>query len=450
MGILNNKPLTFRKHFPITKTCSLNNKIVTNLPTLLGDNTYIVLLQNHAELRPSGGFMGSYATLNFKNNVLSSWNIEDIHIPDGQLQGHVEPPVPIQQAFGNGYWSLRDSNWDIDFSEAAKDINWFFEKGGVTGQVAIIAINSRIITDMLDIIGEVKPQDTGQIISSDNFLDAIQSQIQDNFSEGSHAKKFLLTGTGKSLEQSVREASAAKQLKIVKAIYQNYQNGEILGWSESSEINNIFKNINIDGELNSFKDNYLYIVDTNLASNKSNCCIERSVNHHIGLPTPDNWQSVKITYKNNSPPPQTEGNRWAGDYINYLRVVVPQSAQTFTAAVNGEELNFTSEHDREINAHKDKSYTTTSKGDYKIVGFWVIVKAGSSSEVNLEYSLAHQGQELIIQKQPGMNPYRYNMYYNDKLAVSKKIEKNTVILTLKAVTHLFQDRKFNKYTSVFN
>ena len=363
MSIINNKPLAFKKYFPITKTCSLNNRFISNLPTLLGDNTYIVLLQNHAELRSSGGFMGSYATLNFKNNVLSSWNIEDIHIPDGQLQGHVEPPAPIQQAFGNGYWSLRDSNWDIDFSEAAKDINWFFEKGGVTGQVAIIAINSRIITDMLDIIGEVKPQDADQTISSDNFLDAIQSQIQDNFSEGSHAKKFLLTGTGKSLEESLRNAPPSQKYQIAKLIIDNIKSGEVLGRSTNDSLNSIFQNLNIDGELEPYVDNYLYIIDSNLGSNKSNCCIDRVVTHIIN----DDSQTLKINYSNTSPPPQTEGNRWAGDYINYLRVVIPQSAQTFTVAVNGEELNFASEHDREINAHEDKSYTTTSKGDYKIV-----------------------------------------------------------------------------------
>ena len=36
-----------------------------------------------------------------------SVEIKDIYVPDGQLVGHVDPPLPIQQAFGQGWWKLR-------------------------------------------------------------------------------------------------------------------------------------------------------------------------------------------------------------------------------------------------------------------------------------------------------------------------------------------------------
>ena len=90
-------------------------------PKVLGNNTFIVLLQNNWELRPSGGFMGSYALVQFENNVLKDISVQDIYVPDGQIQGHVNPPKPVLQAFQQGFWRLRDANWDPDFQKSAEN-----------------------------------------------------------------------------------------------------------------------------------------------------------------------------------------------------------------------------------------------------------------------------------------------------------------------------------------
>ena len=63
--------------------------------------------------------MGSYAVVRSQESGVRSVEIKDIYVPDGQLVGHVDPPLPIQQAFGQGWWKLRDSNWDTDFTAAA-------------------------------------------------------------------------------------------------------------------------------------------------------------------------------------------------------------------------------------------------------------------------------------------------------------------------------------------
>lgn len=70
--------------------------------------------------------MGSYARL------LPQLQILDIYTPDGQLAGHVEPPAPIQKAFQNGEWRLRDSNWDPDFTVAAPQDSLVSRAGGRT------------------------------------------------------------------------------------------------------------------------------------------------------------------------------------------------------------------------------------------------------------------------------------------------------------------------------
>ena len=120
---------------------------------------YIVLLQNNYELRASGGFMGSYAVLNFGSTGLETWKVENIYVPDGQLKGHVTPIKPIQQAFRTGDWRLRDSNWEVDFPKAAKDIEWFFNKGGEENIDGIIAINFSLFENLVKILGNINVTD---------------------------------------------------------------------------------------------------------------------------------------------------------------------------------------------------------------------------------------------------------------------------------------------------
>src|SRR3989338_4365332 len=56
-----------------------------------GKKTYLVLFQNNLEIRPTGGFIGSYGLLTIEDGHVSDFRIFDVYQADGQLKGHVEP-----------------------------------------------------------------------------------------------------------------------------------------------------------------------------------------------------------------------------------------------------------------------------------------------------------------------------------------------------------------------
>ena len=105
-------------------------------PWLIGQDqkrTYLVLLQNNNELRPTGGFIGSFAFLTFDKGKFVDFEVQDVYWADGQLKGHVEPPSELKKYLGEANWYLRDSNWDPDFPTSAVKAQWFLEKE--TGRV---------------------------------------------------------------------------------------------------------------------------------------------------------------------------------------------------------------------------------------------------------------------------------------------------------------------------
>lgn len=90
--------------------------------------TILVLLQNNMELRPTGGFIGSYALLNFFQGKLVDFEVYDVYEADGQLRGHAEPPADLKQYLGEDGWYLRDANWSPLFPKPRFRRLGFLEK----------------------------------------------------------------------------------------------------------------------------------------------------------------------------------------------------------------------------------------------------------------------------------------------------------------------------------
>ena len=74
-----------------------------------GSMRYLVLLQNTSELRPTGGFPGTYAVVEFDQGIMKSFFVDDIYNPDGQLKELIIPPKPLQKITPT--WGMRDSAW---------------------------------------------------------------------------------------------------------------------------------------------------------------------------------------------------------------------------------------------------------------------------------------------------------------------------------------------------
>ena len=127
-GILDGRSDEFERYYPVVRWCTNGLPFMNKL------------------LRATGGFPGSYARVTFENGALKSMSVEDLYQPDGQLLGHVEPPYPIQEAFLQGWFKLRDANWDPDYASAAATMDWFFEKGGETKVDGIVAVNLGLLT----------------------------------------------------------------------------------------------------------------------------------------------------------------------------------------------------------------------------------------------------------------------------------------------------------------
>lgn len=380
--------MRFEDGYKYFSWCAGGVPLVDRLRELL-NRDYIILLQNNNELRASGGFMGSYAKLKFRQGVLVDAKISDIYNPDGQLIGYVEPPPPVKKAFDFGGWKLRDSNWDIDFTKAAPQIAWFFEQG-LEPTDGIIAINLSLIQKILQVTGPIDG------VSDRNIWTLAQTKAEENFFPGSTQKQDFLGGVGRSL------LGELMNLKVLMVVYQELRNKQILVWMKDPSVQKIVQTKFWDGSLGESTDGYLYIVDSNLGANKANCCVTRQVMEEIN----DSQTKLTITYKNDNefkdPKPPVF---WGGDYINYVRVVIP--ANSF------------------VDSPED--YDIEDRGDFKILGKWIHVPAQKTESIEIKYKHG-EIKSILVKRQPGIESFHYKLIYDGKIIRNIQINKDVSIV----------------------
>lgn len=389
-SMLNAQPST--PNLTIFKWCFGGLPLVDKLDKILDDKTYVVVLQNNTELRASGGFMGSYVKLKAQNSKLKSVDVEDIYQPDGQLVGYVEPPAPIKQAFPFGSWKLRDSNWDVDFSVAGDQIAWFLEQGGehVDG---VIAVNLSLVNKMLEIFGGVKTVTYDERVTAQNLANLAQT-----YSEVNKEKRDFLGAVGAALFEKIKTIGPIGQMRLIGLIYRELQKGQILVWMRDKDVEKEILERGWGGSLGNYGGDYLYIVESNLGANKANCCVTRSVAQSID----GDKEKLSIRWENSSQFPDPKPPVfWGGNYINYVRVVVPAAAQIKDA----------------------EKYDIETRGRFKIVGFWTTVPAGQTAAAELVYDLP-ASNTILVRRQPGIDSFPYKLVVDGKVVVSDTIDRD--------------------------
>lgn len=355
-----------------------------------GRRKYAVLFQNNMELRATGGFIGSFGIMSFENGKLYDTPIYDVYDADGQLKGHVEPPLAIKDILGEANWYLRDSNFDPDFPTSARRAEWFIKKSLNQDLDGTIALNINSLISLLRATGPLTVPDYNETITPDNLYERAQFHAEVNFFPGSTQKKEFLSTVGNAIFAKLSSLGAGEGLKLASALSNSVQEKNILISLTNPAINHIFQTLAWSGELIDSPD-YAMVVDSNFGVNKANYFVKRNIEEIITL---DKNLAVshllRLHYQNTS-----TSTAWpAGIYKNYQRLYLPVGANITSVKLGANLLD-------------PKDYSLTSEHNKFIVAYLVQVPINDKVIVEIEYTtppLPQSGELLYTwywQKQPG-------------------------------------------------
>lgn len=374
---------------------SISNDLLLVSKKFLNENqNYIIILQNSDELRASGGFLGSFSTLEIKNGQPTPFKIQDIYVPDGQFKGFLEAPKGLDEYLSSGQgMRLPDSNWWPNFPDSAEQVLYFFKETEQKDYQGVIAINLNAVEKLLAITGEIYLPDYDKSVDQYNFAE-IAREDRSEFFPGSQEKANFLNHFLKifklKLSQSIKENPKA-YLTLAKNLLQSK---DIQIYSKDQEITEILSRRQLDGKMyDNNQELYYFLVESNVGINKTNRLVERQVNINID----ENQQKLSIKFQNNNQLP----------YINYQRLYIKPNNNLVSVLID----------DQEITQIDQRVMETKDGQKWREVGFLapVLAKGQNKIEINLKSELGVEEQKSIfIQKQSGLQATTYSVNYQDQ------------------------------------
>jgi len=399
--------------------------LLKKLPEILGkekEKTYLILFQNDKELRATGGFLTFYAFFKIKDGRIKIDSSSDIYNLDNSISSHPKAPYEILTYHkGVNRLYIRDSNLSPDFPTFVKLFNSLYEKSSIKKDYdGIIAMDSKILIDLLEIFGETEAGGIRFSAKIDKRCDCPQA-IYTLFDIVDRPVPYLKENRkgilGELMFNLFYKAIGFSPSKYWGTLFQtmlnNLQQKHLLLYFIDQETQKAIEKLNFAGKVRKWQDDYLYVVNVNFAGAKSNMFVSQEYN----LETKGKEKELTVLYRN--PYPHSDCNEERGGLClnatlrNWVRIYVPQESKLINFQGSTKEV---------------KIYNELGKTVFE--GFLTVIPQGVAKIV-VKYQLPENinTNRILIQKQPGT--------YNDKITV--KVDNQILFKNI-----LDQDKELSK------
>lgn len=389
-----------------------------------------VMLQNPAEMRPAGGFLGSYADITINKGGVESAEVRDINDIDRTLKTKTIPPQPLQALITN--WRTADANWYFDFPASAARVLKFANESGLyrtssTVFDGAIAVSPQILADILNLTGPVPLPDYKLTLDHDNFLEELQKIVERGQASGVSYPKKALSELAAGIFQKLSALQDFQKQEFISLAAKWLKNKDIMIYFSEADLEKLASYYGADGGVydlpQGFEGDYLAIADANIGGGKSDLFVRGDISLESQIngdgTVSDHLVIVKTHEVNKS-------NDWWYKVTNndYLQVFVPPASQivNFTggtekkiyAPVNYAKNGYAADDfAARIDAASQKIFNypavlTYDKFGKEVFATWSKVAAGKSAKIVFDYThrlpLAPtdgQTYQFIFEKQAG-------------------------------------------------
>ncbi len=296
-----------------------------------GARRYLVIFQNNAELRPTGGFIGSFAVVDIDRGA-----IKRIEVPaggpydlQGSLKARVLSPEPLRLV--SAKWEFQDANWFPDFPQSAKKLMWFYGQSSGPSVDGVISLNAPVLAELLDAVGPINMPAYKTIATGATVLTTAQEIVESAAArESGKPKQFIadllplvldkvVSGDEETTLRALTLFARALDQKDIQMSFVDPANEEAFarrGWT---------------GELAAAPDNFdsLMLVRANIAGAKTDAVIKTTINHESVVSADGRViDHVTVTLEHQG----KKGAPFTGvRNVTYLRLYAPEGSRLIKA-----------------------------------------------------------------------------------------------------------------------
>lgn len=359
---------------------------------------YLVIFQNPSELRPTGGFMGSYAELDMDRGEISRFEIPGGGTYDlqGQLIAQVIPPKPLQLIAER--WEFQDSNWSPDFPTAAEQMRYFWTKSGGYSVDGIIAVNATLVERLLSLTGPIEVPELGKTITAENFMLETQKAVELEYDKTENKPKKIL---GLIAPELIRRLSSLDREGMLKAAAMfsdamRTKDVQIALMNESEEA--LAEQFGWNGRIKPAVGDALAVIGANIAGQKTDLSMKESVEHRVVIEESGTITDTVVMQRAHE---GQKGDAFSGvRNVTYFRFYVPRGSTLISASGFDEPASAYFSKPREdavpdpaialaeaSSKPFESQVSVWDEGDRTVIGGWSLVDPGQSDTLTIRYRL---------------------------------------------------------------
>lgn len=411
------------------------------LPELAGVGTpknLLLLFLNNAELRPGGGFIGTYGTVIVHNGDFLETKTQDVYKLDDAAAPFVstQPPEVLRKYLGSERWFFRDSNWSPDFSVSAQQSQKLFQqesaalpediRENIQPQIKpdmIVGFTPDFAAALLNITGPIEAG--GQVFTADNFFQTLEHRVEFDFAkygDSYNDRKAIVSELVEQMKKKLFQLDSARWVEVLEALEKSLSSKQLVFYSNNPSIQEVLEKSDWAGRVIPETSDQLMVVDANLASLKTDPKVSRDISYSVFYNSSKQLIArTAIRYKHNG-----AFTKLTTRYRSYTRVYAPLGSELIR--VTGSLANDKTQNPGLI------PYSPDTAVDLGMTSFgaFVAIEPGETRELVFEYvlpqsvakNLEANSYSLEVFKQVGADDHSLtlNLDFDKKLASASPAE----------------------------
>ncbi|MEI8103896.1 MAG: DUF4012 domain-containing protein [Candidatus Moraniibacteriota bacterium] len=323
---------------PLTNVLPVSQATKTDMQTLTQvadamlvrdgrERVYLALLQNNTELRPGGGYIGSFAIIKIRDGQVTDFAIHDTNIFDGRIPSTIPPPYPMKETLRIDSWKMRDSNWSPDFPTDALKAEEMYHLGQGGEQFdGIFGVTTNTLVSILKLTGPITLDQYQLTLNPDNVVDTLEYQVEQQWwkdGESIGDRKQVIRALGDAILARVKNFSLKEKQSLFGTFLADLHQKDIQVYFKDGALQNEIDKAGWSGRVDTaWKDDFVSVVDANLSALKTDRLMDRYLDYTVDMTSTNLTAVLAITYKNNG----AQKDWRTSDYQSFVRVYVPDGS----------------------------------------------------------------------------------------------------------------------------
>jgi hypothetical protein len=314
--------------------------IGVELPRLMGatdegPKTYLLLVQNEDELRPTGGFITAAGTLLMQDGDPSGLFFLNSGDFDNWDKPYPAAPWQLREYMNSPVLIFRDANWFTNYPTAALYAEYLYSYTSSHSVDGVIAFDQHMLVKVLSVTGPIKVEGVSYLINAENvvsYMRQAKTPTANDLASPEWNNKVFINKLTRALIAKMFSGDVHWE-PLSTMLLQALEERHLLIQLDSPKMTSLLERYHWDGAVRPMPGDFLMVVDSNIGFNKTNAVVDTSLSYDVDLTDPSAPTGLLTVFHKNNAEEITFCKHWnkvrtAGEqdypitdcYWNYLRV----------------------------------------------------------------------------------------------------------------------------------